>query len=257
MNLLCIRKKKTTYFAENLCYTGNFHKKLLRFLQVNVVYGQPLLLSRAVPLSSLQCITSRERGLLELELPKPFQASILIFRMQLATMEFPIFHGMWNACCCQLAATTDHHRMATVGQPGQSGPALGSCSLADLGFPPSQIPFPPTVDPNHIWHSPRQNQFPTLAGPPERIVGALGLTPVNFCEIIFAYYAYGSTGHHVQSGSPANFQKSDSVQSGRTCLANLGVRSFPVRKLICPVRQSPKLNPKSKLFSIYVHTQVC
>ena len=27
----------------------------------------------------------------------------------------------------------------------------------------------------------------------------------------------------------------DFVQSGRTCLANLGVGSCPVRKLICPV----------------------
>ena len=33
----------------------------------------------------------------------------------------------------------------------------------------------------------------------------------------------------------------DSVRSGRTCLANLGVRSCPVRKLICPVRWSPNL----------------
>ena len=32
----------------------------------------------------------------------------------------------------------------------------------------------------------------------------------------------------------------DSVRSGRTCPANLGVRSCPVRKLICPVRSSPK-----------------
>ena len=31
----------------------------------------------------------------------------------------------------------------------------------------------------------------------------------------------------------------DLVLSGRTCLANLGVRSCPVRKLICPVRLSP------------------
>ena len=31
----------------------------------------------------------------------------------------------------------------------------------------------------------------------------------------------------------------DSVQSDRTCPANLGVRSCPVRKLICPVRLSP------------------
>ena len=31
----------------------------------------------------------------------------------------------------------------------------------------------------------------------------------------------------------------DSVRSGRTCPANLGVRSCPVRKLICPVRSSP------------------
>ena len=31
----------------------------------------------------------------------------------------------------------------------------------------------------------------------------------------------------------------DSVRSGRTCPANLGVRSCPVRKVICPVRLSP------------------
>ena len=31
----------------------------------------------------------------------------------------------------------------------------------------------------------------------------------------------------------------DSVQSGRTCPANLGVRSCPVRKLIFPVQLSP------------------
>ena len=34
----------------------------------------------------------------------------------------------------------------------------------------------------------------------------------------------------------------DSVRCGRTCPANLGVRSCPVRKLICPVRSSPMLN---------------
>ena len=34
----------------------------------------------------------------------------------------------------------------------------------------------------------------------------------------------------------------DSVRSGRTCLANFGVRSCPVRKLICPVPLSPMLN---------------
>ena len=33
----------------------------------------------------------------------------------------------------------------------------------------------------------------------------------------------------------------DSVRSGRTCPANLGVRSCPVRKLICPVRLSPNV----------------
>ena len=33
----------------------------------------------------------------------------------------------------------------------------------------------------------------------------------------------------------------DSVRSGRTCPANLVVRSCPVRKLICPVRLSPIL----------------
>ena len=31
----------------------------------------------------------------------------------------------------------------------------------------------------------------------------------------------------------------DSVQSGWTCLANLGFRFCPVRKLICPVQSSP------------------
>ena len=34
----------------------------------------------------------------------------------------------------------------------------------------------------------------------------------------------------------------DSVGSGRTCLANLGVRSCLVRKLICPVQLSPNPN---------------
>ena len=33
----------------------------------------------------------------------------------------------------------------------------------------------------------------------------------------------------------------DSVRSGRTCPANLGVQSCLVRKLICPVRLSPTL----------------
>ena len=33
----------------------------------------------------------------------------------------------------------------------------------------------------------------------------------------------------------------DSVLSGRTCLVNLGVRSCPVRKLMCPVRSSPTI----------------
>ena len=33
----------------------------------------------------------------------------------------------------------------------------------------------------------------------------------------------------------------DSVRSGRTCPANLSVRSCPVRKLICPVRSSPRI----------------
>ena len=37
----------------------------------------------------------------------------------------------------------------------------------------------------------------------------------------------------------------DSVPSGRTCPANLGVRSCPVRKLICPVRLSPNFNFRS------------
>ena len=36
----------------------------------------------------------------------------------------------------------------------------------------------------------------------------------------------------------------DSVRSSRTCPANLGVRSCPVRKLICPVRLSPSFTDK-------------
>ena len=36
----------------------------------------------------------------------------------------------------------------------------------------------------------------------------------------------------------------DLVRSGRTCLANLGVRSGPVRKLICPVQLSPSFRDK-------------
>ena len=39
----------------------------------------------------------------------------------------------------------------------------------------------------------------------------------------------------------------DSVRSGRTCPANLGVRSCPGRELICPVRLSP-----SRLCSWYL-----
>ena len=35
----------------------------------------------------------------------------------------------------------------------------------------------------------------------------------------------------------------DSVQSGRRCLANLGVWSDPVRKLICPVWLSLTFDP--------------
>ena len=34
----------------------------------------------------------------------------------------------------------------------------------------------------------------------------------------------------------------DSVRSGRTCPATLGVQSCPFRKLICPVRLSPRVN---------------
>ena len=37
------------------------------------------------------------------------------------------------------------------------------------------------------------------------------------------------------------FKNLESVQSSRTCPANLGVRSCPVRKLICPVQLSPNL----------------
>jgi hypothetical protein len=49
----------------------------------------------------------------------------------------------------------------------------------------------------------------------------------------------------------------DSVRSGRTCLAKLGVRSCPVRKLIYRVRSSPNLvlSLDSKLKSILKSTQ--
>ena len=40
----------------------------------------------------------------------------------------------------------------------------------------------------------------------------------------------------------------DSVRSGRICPANLGVRSCPVRKLICPVRSSPNSNDSNKMY---------
>ena len=44
----------------------------------------------------------------------------------------------------------------------------------------------------------------------------------------------------------------DSVRSGRTCPANLGVRSCPVRKLICPVRLSPTVNVLIYILWIYL-----
>ena len=40
----------------------------------------------------------------------------------------------------------------------------------------------------------------------------------------------------------------DSVRSGRTCSANLGVQSCRVRKLVCPVR----LSPRSAMFCLYL-----
>ena len=46
----------------------------------------------------------------------------------------------------------------------------------------------------------------------------------------------------------------DSVQSGMTRPANLGVRSCPVKKLICPVRFSPKLLSKN-LVSLYKNSE--
>ena len=52
----------------------------------------------------------------------------------------------------------------------------------------------------------------------------------NFFFIIFFVYLYGKLSKNI---SP------DSVRSGRTCPANLGVGSCPVRKLIYPVRSSP------------------
>ena len=51
-----------------------------------------------------------------------------------------------------------------------------------------------------------------------------------FFHNFFFVYLYGKMSKNI---SP------DSVRSGRTCPANLGVRTCPVRKLICPVRLSP------------------
>ena len=46
-------------------------------------------------------------------------------------------------------------------------------------------------------------------------------------------------GPYVMAGKMFEKISPDSVRSGRTCPANLGVRSCPVRKLICPVQSSP------------------
>ena len=43
----------------------------------------------------------------------------------------------------------------------------------------------------------------------------------------------------------------DLVRSGRTCPANLGVRSCPVRKLICPVRSSPNFGNTYKKSTVW------
>ena len=43
----------------------------------------------------------------------------------------------------------------------------------------------------------------------------------------------------------------DLVRSGRTCPANLGVRSCPVKKLICPVRSSPNFTVYAILFELF------
>ena len=59
--------------------------------------------------------------------------------------------------------------------------------------------------------------------------------PNFFCQIFFfsIFFFKNLVGKMFKNISP------DSVRSGRTCPANLGVRSRPVRKLICPVRLSP------------------
>ena len=48
----------------------------------------------------------------------------------------------------------------------------------------------------------------------------------------------------------------DSVRSGRTCPANLGVRSCPVRKLICPVRLSPTFERRSQDIIMFTEYRV-
>ena len=53
---------------------------------------------------------------------------------------------------------------------------------------------------------------------------------IQFFSLFFLGYSYGKMFKKI---SP------DSVWSGRTRLANLGVQSCPVRKLICPVWSSP------------------
>ena len=45
----------------------------------------------------------------------------------------------------------------------------------------------------------------------------------------------------------------DSVRSGRTCPANLGVRFCPDRKLICPVWSSPNLEQKCLFMCFNAH----
>ena len=74
--------------------------------------------------------------------------------MQLATMEFPIFHGMWNAVAA--AATTDHHPMA-------SQASLLGC-LVEGSRPLKFLSRPPWTQITYGIHQDRTNFLSLLAG---------------------------------------------------------------------------------------------
>ena len=62
---------------------------------------------------------------------------------------------------------------------------------------------------------------------------------IFFLSLSFFVYLYGKISKNISL---------DSVRSGRICPANLGVRSCPVRKLICQVRLSPTESGQSVKF---------